>query len=116
MAHIETVEVVHPNDPAQKMRINRSDLKGTHTLWDHRKEATPKVAILGQDTLAVPIGQLVEPTVPYHPAQFQSPYEVAKGPRGLWFVKLDGATASKGFYSQEKAVAALAEIERAARP
>ena len=79
--HIETVEVVHPDDPAQMMRINRVDLAGTHVLWSNRQED----------------GKLVQ--------------EVAKGPRGLWYVKRNGEIASKGF---DSAQAALAEIANSA--
>ena len=77
--HIETVEIVHPDDPAQMMRINRVDLAGSHVLWSDRQGGKP----LG---------------------------EVAKGPRGLWYAKIDGVVVSKGFDSLEAATAALANL------
>lgn len=72
---IDTVEIVHPDDPSQMMRINRADLARTHVLWIDRQGGDPPLR------------------------------EVAKGPRGLWYVKIDGAVASKGFDSREAASA-----------
>lgn len=80
MYSLPTVRVVNPNAPDSFMLINESDINDGHVLWDAS----------GNDT---PVDEVV--------------FTVARGPRGLWYVKRRDEIASHGFKTEAEAEASM---------
>jgi hypothetical protein len=85
MSAVETVRVVHPDDPAVMMTINVGDLRPTHRLWSERHD--------GPSTL-----------VEISSASEDLPLRVVRGPRGRWYVKRGAETVAGPFETEAQAL------------